>query len=139
MPSEIPIPQLRWPSTGILVTAVFGLAAGLDLMGMHAGFWLRDRSDAAQVNGKSVGDFPSGIHFNMGLALTNVSLFHIYGAVCMRRGRNYYVALTSAALSCIPCLAPGIYFGIPFGIAALVVLWQPNVRAAFRDATAMKS
>jgi hypothetical protein len=131
MPHDLPIPQLRWPSTGILVTAAFGLIAGLDLMSMQAGFWLRDRSDATQVKRKSVSDFPSGINFNIGLTLTNVSLFHNYGAISMRRGRNYYVALTSAALTCIPFLAPGIFWGIPFGVAALVVLWQPNVRATF--------
>jgi hypothetical protein len=131
MSRDLPSPQLRWPSTGILVTAVLSLIAGLDLMSMHAGFWFRDRSDAAQINGNSASDFPSGNYFNIGLALTNVSLFHIYGAICMRRGKNYYVALTSAALSCIPYLAPGIVFGIPFGVAALVVLWQPSVRAAF--------
>lgn len=107
-------------------------------MGMHAGFWFRDRSDAIQVRGKLDSDFPSGIHFNLGLALTNVSLLHIYGAICMRRGRNYYVALTPVALSCIPYLASGIIFGIPFGIWAIIVLRRPDVRAAFAAQTSTK-
>jgi hypothetical protein len=131
MPHDDPIPLLRWPSTGILVTAAFGLIAGLDLMSMHAGFWSQDPNDAMQVNGTTASDFPSGIDFNIGLALTNVSLFHIFGAICMRRGTNYKVALISAILGCIPFLSPAIYFGIPFGIWALVVLRRPDVRAAF--------
>ena len=131
MPQNVPIPQLRWPSTGILVTSVMGLVAGLDLMGMHAGFWTRDRDVAANVEGAHASSFPSGIAFNIGLFLVNVSLFHIYGALCMRRGRNYPIALGSAVMSSIPFLAPMAYFGIPFGIWALVVLCRKDVRAAF--------
>jgi hypothetical protein len=120
---------LRGPSTGIIVTAVFGLIAGLDLMSMYAGLWM-GRSGPQSQNGASSGQsILSGIA--MGLALTTLSLFHIYGATCMRRGWNYRIAMVCAILCCVPALSPAIYFGIPFGIWALVMLRRPNVRAAF--------
>lgn len=124
MPHDATISQLHLPSAGILVTAVMGLIAGLDLMSMHAGFWFRDR-DAAMH------DIPSGSAFNVGLLLTNASLFHIYGAICMRRGVRYRIAMTSAIAACIPFLSPMVYFGIPFGIWALIVLRREDVRTAF--------
>jgi hypothetical protein len=131
MPRAAKIPLLRWPSTGILVTAVMGLIAGLDLMSMHAGFWLRDPGGAT-LNEKALArGVPPGIAFNAGLFLTNVSLFHTFGALYMRRGVRYRLAMASAITSCIPLLSPMVYFGIPFGIWALVVLRRKDVRAAF--------
>jgi hypothetical protein len=60
-----------------------------------------------------------------------VNAFVFYGALCMRHGENYGVALTAAILASIPLLSACIWFGIPFGIWALIVLRRPAVRAAF--------
>jgi hypothetical protein len=49
----------------------------------------------------------------------------------MRHGENYGVALTAAILASIPLLSACIWFGISFGIWALIVLRRPAVRAAF--------
>ncbi len=56
----------------------------------------------------------------------------IYGAIQMKNLRNYRSAMTAAIISIIPLLGPCCILGIPFGIWALIVLMQPDVKAAFR-------
>jgi hypothetical protein len=51
----------------------------------------------------------------------------------MRRGVRYRITMASAITSCIPFLSPMVYFGIPFGIWALVVLRRKDVRIAFQQ------
>jgi ABC-type spermidine/putrescine transport system permease subunit II len=63
--------------------------------------------------------------------LTLPSCFIAYGAYCMRRGVRYRTSKIAAILACIPIVSPMIWFGIPFGIWALLVLRQPAVRRAF--------
>ena len=55
----------------------------------------------------------------------------LVGAWYMRQGKNYRWAYASAVLACIPILTPFVYFGIPLGIWALVVLHRRDVREAF--------
>lgn len=43
----------------------------------------------------------------------------------------YRLARLGAILACIPFVSPFIFLGIPFGIWALVLLYDPEVKAAF--------
>ncbi len=56
----------------------------------------------------------------------------IYGAFRMKKTASYSWALAAAILSLIPCLSsPCFVLGIPFGIWALMVLLDPEVRPLF--------
>jgi len=44
---------------------------------------------------------------------------------------SYRLARLGAILACIPFVTPFIFLGIPFGIWALVLLYDPQVKAAF--------
>lgn len=55
----------------------------------------------------------------------------VYCAWKMRSGNSYRWAYTAAVLSCIPVLSPFIYFGIPVGVWALIVLHRRDVKEAF--------
>ncbi|MFM7927259.1 MAG: hypothetical protein ACKO9Q_06050 [Pirellula sp.] len=44
---------------------------------------------------------------------------------------SYRLARFGAILACIPLVTPFIFLGIPFGIWALVLLHDPEVKAAF--------
>lgn len=44
---------------------------------------------------------------------------------------SYRMARLGAILACIPFVTPFIFLGIPFGIWALVLLYDPEVKAAF--------
>ena len=67
-----------------------------------------------------------------------LSCYVAYGARCMQLGIRYWHAVIAGIVACIPLLSPWGLVGIPFGIWALVVLWQPDVRVAFADRTSTK-
>ena len=63
------------------------------------------------------------------LALTAIILV---GAMKMRKLENYGLAMTGTIIALVPCLPPCCLLSIPFGIWALVVLMNPEVKSAFR-------
>lgn len=66
----------------------------------------------------------------IGLVLQGVVMF---GAMKMRNLENYGMSMAAAIIACIPCCGSPCYvLGIPFGIWALVVLNDAQVKAAFR-------
>jgi hypothetical protein len=61
------------------------------------------------------------------------SILTIAGGAMMLSGKAYGLAVTGAVLTTIPCItSPCCIFGLPFGIWSLVVLFNPEVKAAFR-------
>jgi len=56
----------------------------------------------------------------------------VIGASKMMKLESYSFAVAAALLSIIPCLSsPCIILGMPFGIWALLVLMDPNVKVGF--------
>ncbi|MBC8357059.1 MAG: hypothetical protein H8E66_34240 [Planctomycetes bacterium] len=55
----------------------------------------------------------------------------IYGATRMKQLENYKLAIAASILAMLPCSGCCI-LGLPVGIWSLVVLCNPNIRAAFR-------
>ena len=66
-----------------------------------------------------------------GVVATLVSAFVVFGAIQMKNAKMYGVSLAAAIISVIPCLSPCICLGIPFGIWALIVLMDQDVKSAF--------
>ena len=60
-------------------------------------------------------------------------LFILMGAVKMRQLESWSSARTAAILAVIPICSPCVLLGIPFGIWALIVLNNPQVRSEFRS------
>lgn len=54
------------------------------------------------------------------------------GALKMRAGRSHARAKRAAILAMVPIISPLVWFGIPFGIWAMIVLRRDDVRSAFR-------
>jgi hypothetical protein len=64
-----------------------------------------------------------------------VSLIIMLGGIFMCVRRGYGLAILSAILTALPCISPSAcpcLFGMGIGIWALVVLFDPTVKAAFR-------
>jgi hypothetical protein len=59
------------------------------------------------------------------------SVFVLTGALKMRTLTSYRQARIAALAACIPLLSPAIYFGVPFGIWAVIVLNRPTIRSRF--------
>jgi hypothetical protein len=55
------------------------------------------------------------------------------GAGKMKRLESYGFAMAVSIIAMIPCISPCCLIGLPMGIWALVVLLDPNVKAAFRS------
>ena len=53
------------------------------------------------------------------------------GAISMMSLRRYPLAIAATVLAMLPMVSPCCFLGLPFGIWSLVVLLQPDVRAAF--------
>ena len=72
----------------------------------------------------------------MGMGFDWVAIFLqvvvIAGAFQMLKGRNFGLAMAAAIISVIPCCSSCCIIGIPFGIWALIVLNDPQVKASFR-------
>lgn len=59
------------------------------------------------------------------------SLLICAGAFQMMRTRAYALSVAAAAMSCVPVMSPWGLIGIPLGIWCLVLLFKPEVKAAF--------
>lgn len=62
-----------------------------------------------------------------------ISTIVILGGLKMKRLESHTWAMTSAIVALIPCISPCCLLGLPFGVWALVVLNDPQVRMAFRQ------
>lgn len=60
-----------------------------------------------------------------------ISALIFAGAYQMSRTRSRGLSVLVSALACIPCVSPWFVVGIPFGIRALLLLRDPDVKAAF--------
>lgn len=121
------------PAIGLLVVGILGalgsgfvLCAGLITVGAGGN---RARNMGPGNDAEAFGNlFAFGFY-----AITLlVSIAVIACSVRMRKLDSYAMAMTGSILACIPCLSPCFVLGIPFGIWALVVINQQDVRDAFQ-------
>lgn len=61
-----------------------------------------------------------------------VSALIIFAAQKMRALQGFALVVTAAILAIVPCISPCCCIGIPVGIWVLVVLYKPEVKAAFQ-------
>lgn len=115
------------PAVALLVAGIIGLVSmgGLTVLGTIG--WLAE--DAANANAEEVAEFITGVLMFIVAALANAAI--IFCAIQMQRLKSYGLALTGAILAVIPGISPCCVLGIPFGIWALVVINQPDVKNAF--------
>lgn len=115
------------PAVALLVAGIIGLVSmgGLTVLGTLG--WLME--DAAHANAEEVAEFITGVLMFTVAALANAAI--IFCAIQMQRLKSYALALTGAILAVIPGISPCCVLGIPFGIWALVVIHQPDVKNAF--------
>ena len=129
--------RIEAPAVALIVTAA--LDAGFDVFWLfselvsnltanlfHRGWFWHQR------HLEFMGCFP----FSPGMLLPVFGLLIdaviIYGAVRMKNLSSYSWAVAAAVLALIPCLSsPCCAVGVPFGLWALLVLLDRDVRAAF--------
>ena len=132
--------KVNGPATALLVIAVINLV--LALWGVVNSLMTLGRPQQA------VEDLPpmEGMDPNMtlqfiqGMGVVGVVVYLLaiaiavvilMGALKMKRLQSWGLAMAAAILAMIPCLSPCCLLGLPFGIWALVVLNDPQVKSAF--------
>lgn len=126
--------KVKPPAIAVMVATGIGMALGvvailLNVLGMAAPI----ATDPAADPGAQFSVVMSG---GFGIASAIIGLligaFIIYCMTRMMRLEQWGLALAGSILAMIPCLSPCCILGLPFGIWAIVVLTQPDVKAAFR-------
>lgn len=124
--------RVSGPAIALMVVAgigmalqVLGLAMNILQVGMGAA------GPGRQADGMQM-MFSGGFGVVLGLVNLCVGAAVIMGAIKMKNLENYSFSLAAAILAMIPCISPCCLLGLPFGIWALVVLNDAQVKAAFR-------
>ena len=125
--------RVSGPATGLIVLGVIGVA--LNLMGLlihMVGFAAGNAGRGGAVN-DPIAVFLGGgiIGIGGGIFSLIVSVLIIVGAIKMKRLESHGLAMAAAIIAIIPCFSPCCLLGIPFGIWALTVLSDAQVKAAF--------
>jgi hypothetical protein len=61
-----------------------------------------------------------------------IGVLILFGGLKMKKLESFGLAVTASVLAILPCTSPCCLVGIPIGIWALVVLFRPEVKSAFR-------
>jgi predicted Ser/Thr protein kinase len=122
---EAMLRRVRGPAAGLQATGVLGLLP-IGLAMFAAVYLARQREQGTNV-GFGV------VEVLLLIIMVPVSVLILIGGLQMWQLRGYTLARIAAVLAMLPC---GISWlvGLPTGIWALVVLLDPEVRAAFEDA-----
>ncbi len=140
MPENISdaLKRLKAPAIGLLVTGALSMAMGamtivsglLRLAGLM-GKGPRIKDDAEQL-GYFIG---MGVSYGAGIFSMIAAPFIIFGAARMMKGQNRGLSMTAAILSILPITCCSFPLGVIFGIWALVVLMNPEVKDYFAGAS----
>jgi hypothetical protein len=108
--------------TGVMMALVL---VGIILNFLGVGFAAANNQQAAQFMLQGTVGIISGF---VGLAVGGVV---IYGCMQMMKLESYGFAMAACIISMIPCISPCCVTGIPLGIWGIMVLGDPQVKAAF--------
>lgn len=141
-PYEPPLHESRGPDPKVMVhgpanalIVVSSIAVGVGLVFLLINFYLITSGAAEKLDQLNRGQIAQTTKITVrvvwGVVLIIASTFVLFGSIQMRKMKNYAFARGAAIVSVIPCIGPCYILGLPFGIWALVVLGNPEVRDAF--------
>lgn len=131
--------RVKSPALALIIVAAIGLvfvviSLIMNLVGGGAGQAvpiadpeMRAMMESLQGGGSIVGAI---ISFLIGAAANGLVLF---AGLKMKNLESYGISMAGAIVAIIPCLSPCCIVGIPFGIWALVVLLNDEVKTAFKS------
>lgn len=130
--------KLAVPAIAIIVMSALGILGALTMplwQAAYLDFLLRiptlpPQAQQALQEARSAGMTAGSIvQLVIGIAFNIVTLI---GGIKMKSARSYGLSMASAILIMLPCAGCCCLIGLPFGIWALVVMNQAEVKAAFR-------
>jgi uncharacterized membrane protein len=128
--------QSKTSICAIFLYIVAGIAIPMHIL--NAVFTIVDRGNAdeagfqapaneAERAGRLVGSLAASVVMIVLCAIV------ILGAYNLQHLKKRSTAMTAAIICCIPCCSPCIVLGIPFGIWALVLLNNPEIKQHFES------
>lgn len=126
--------RLKGPGIGLIITGslngVIGLLTLLSGLARLAGLGGKERiiRDDAEKLGYFVG---TGLGYGIGLLSMLLAPLIILGGIKLMKGKSRGLAMTAAVLAILPATSCCFVIGAVFGIWALVVLMNPEVKAYF--------
>lgn len=121
--------RVQGPAIYMIVVACLTLVAQVLFLGLIGLAAANPPPDVAGDPEFALGVTVYFIAIPIGMIVSAVVLF---GALKMRQGESYGLAMTASVLTCIPCIAPCGLLGMPAGIWGLIVLMDEEVKRAFR-------
>jgi predicted Zn finger-like uncharacterized protein len=117
------------PAIALLVVGIIGIVGSS--IGVCAGIFVSAAGPQARRGGGVNDGFESllGVLFYGVMLVTSIVV--VACSTKMKRLDSYAAAMTASILAVIPCLSPCFVLGIPFGIWALIVINQGDVKEAF--------
>lgn len=125
--------KVKLPAIFMMVIAGLSILGNiLSLVLQILGVSLRGLAPGGGEQERIVHMFSGGAGIVFALLGIVVNAIVIFGAMKMKSLGGYALAMTAAILAIVPCSCCCI-LNMPFGIWSLVVLLNPNVKAAFRS------
>ncbi len=133
-PNTLAAQRVSGPAIALIVTGALGLALQISSTLLN----ILQLGAVGVVGGQNecvfgIAAVPPEVGVVAGIVGIVLSSVVIIGAVKMRKLEGYGFAMASAVIAMIPCISPCCVLGLPFGIWAIVVLSDTNVRTAFRS------
>ena len=130
-PVELIANRVAGPAIALIVTGALGLAAQVialpfNMLQLGAGAAARPPIDIPIIFNPAYAIASNLVGFVIGIVV-------IVGAMKMKNLENYGFAMAASIIAMVPCISPCCLLGLPFGIWALVVLSDQQVKAAFRS------
>ena len=122
-----PAERVAGPAIALIVTAVLALVTHIGLA-----FFCLVMLNAPQRPPEVPFSFRPEITLVQVTVALIMAIIILLGAIKMKNLESYGFSMTAAILAMIPCTWPCCLLGLPFGIWALVVLSNDQVKAAFR-------
>jgi hypothetical protein len=126
--------RLQLPAICLIIVGVLNALSGLVLILGRLVSVVKGREPMITDEDRRLGYMFAIIFFPIvSLISIAASPIIIFGGIQMLRARRYSIALWAAILALIPLTSVCCIPGIPIGIWALIVLRNPDVRAAFES------
>ncbi len=129
---EVALAKVKGPAICLIIYAcLIGGMALLSLLGVMTDAGMPDMSKMDPEMAEMVRKMQGPVQMVTSLLTIVVAAGVLFGGLQMLKLKNYGFAIAAAICACLPCACPCCFIGIGFGVWALTVLNQPDVKGQF--------
>jgi hypothetical protein len=129
---ERALSMVKGPAISLMIYAF--ITVGVALLGLLGSFNQQNYAEIPGIDPKMaemMERFEGPINLISSFIILVVAAAIIYGAWRMKELKSYGLAITASILAFLPCSCPCCFLGMAFGVWALVVLNNADVKAQF--------